>query len=115
MQAFVFILLSVLICCSLAKDAQPKVQVYTRVQEEIGKDNILICHVTCFYPPLITIDLLKNGEEIPKANQTELGFEANWNYHLTKSVAVTLTKEDKFVCRVKHLGKTKDHFLELGL
>ncbi|XP_060923987.1 beta-2-microglobulin-like [Limanda limanda] len=115
MQGFVFILLPALICCSLAKDAPPKVQVYTRVQEEIGKANILICHVTCFYPPLITIDLLKNGETIPKANQTELGFEDNWNYHLTKSVAVTLTQEDKFSCRVKHLGKSKDHHFELSL
>ena len=95
--------------------ASPQVQVYTRAQEKIGEANILICHVTRFYPPLITIDLLKNGEAILKANQTELGFENNWNYHLTKAAHITLNKGDKYSCRVAHLGKSQDHNLGMSL
>ncbi|XP_034434736.1 beta-2-microglobulin-like isoform X2 [Hippoglossus hippoglossus] len=113
MRDLIFILLSAVVCSSLAKEDPPNVQVYTRLKEEFGKDNILICHVTCFYPPLITIDLLKNGETIPKANQTDLAFANTWKYHLTKAVAITLSQEDKFVCRVTHMGKTNDHILDL--
>ncbi|KAG9270440.1 beta-2-microglobulin-like [Astyanax mexicanus] len=60
---------------SFAKESPPKVQVYSRNPGEFGKDNVLICHVSGFHPPDITIDLLENGTPIPNAKQTDLAFE----------------------------------------
>ncbi|RAM39375.1 hypothetical protein DOZ52_29625, partial [Enterobacter hormaechei] len=50
--------------CS-ARQSDPKVQVYSRNPGEYGKANVLICYVSGFHPPDITIQLLKNGVEIP--------------------------------------------------
>ncbi|WP_205684497.1 hypothetical protein, partial [Acinetobacter baumannii] len=54
-------------CAVEAKYSPPKTQVYSRNPGEYGKENVLICHVSDFHPPDITITLLKNGVEIPDA------------------------------------------------
>ncbi|XP_013882010.1 beta-2-microglobulin [Austrofundulus limnaeus] len=107
MKEFVFVVL--LVCLSnfvSAKLASPKVQVYSRNPGEFGKPNVLICHVSGFHPPEIRIDLLRNKEEIPGSEQTDLAFEENWHYHLTKHVPFTPKEGDKFLCRVTHMGNT---------
>uniref|UniRef100_A0A8C7IJN0 Beta-2-microglobulin n=1 Tax=Oncorhynchus kisutch TaxID=8019 RepID=A0A8C7IJN0_ONCKI len=48
-----------------AKESHPKVQVYSRNPGNFGDKNTLICHVSGFHPPDISIQLLKNGVEIP--------------------------------------------------
>lgn len=109
---------TVLICLvclpvnSVAKKSEPKVQVYTRTPGELGKENTLICHVSNFYPPEISIELLRNGEEIPGALQTDLTFEENWQYHLTKHVPFTPGKGEIYSCRVTHMGNPKPYIWE---
>ncbi|XP_033471016.1 beta-2-microglobulin-like [Epinephelus lanceolatus] len=93
---------------SMAKDALPIVQVYTREPGEFGKPNTLICHVSGFHPPEITIELIKNGKENLGGNQTDLAFEENWHYHLTKHVRFTPIKGEQFTCKVTHMGTTKN-------
>lgn len=89
--------------------APPKVQVYSSKPGEFGKENTLICHVNDFHPPDINIQLLKDGVEIPNAAQTDLAFETGWHFHLTRSVAFTPQKEQKYSCRVTHGTTTKDY------
>ncbi|XP_033987217.1 beta-2-microglobulin-like isoform X1 [Trematomus bernacchii] len=93
---------------SKAKDAAADVQVYSRAPGIIGKPNTLICHVKGFYPPEISIQVLKNGKDIPGAKQTDLAFEANWHYHLTKHVPFTPSQDDKYTCLVNHLGSSRE-------
>lgn len=83
--------------------ASPKVQVYSREPGEFGKPNTIICHVSGFHPPEITIELLHNGNEIPGAQQTDLAFEENWHYHLTKFAKFTPQQGSKYSCRVRHM------------
>ncbi|XP_071773362.2 beta-2-microglobulin isoform X2 [Centroberyx gerrardi] len=100
-------ILSVLFCILgtlMAKESPPQVQVYSRNPGDFKKENTLICHVTNFHPPDITINLLKNGMEIPNAYQTDLAFGENWHYHLTKSVAFIPQSGEKFTCKVTHMG-----------
>lgn len=85
------------------KISNPKVQVYTHFPGEYGKDNTLICYVSSFHPPDITIDLMKNGEVIPGAQQTDLAFEKGWQFHLTKSVAFKPQKGEEYTCKVRHM------------
>uniref|UniRef100_A0A1A8QR64 Beta-2-microglobulin n=1 Tax=Nothobranchius rachovii TaxID=451742 RepID=A0A1A8QR64_9TELE len=95
-----------------AKLAEPQVQVYSRNPGQYDKSNVLICHVSGFHPPEIRIDLLKNGQEITEAKQTDLAFEEDWHYHMTKHVPFTPRTGDEFECRVSHMGKTKHYFWE---
>ncbi|XP_026219980.1 beta-2-microglobulin-like [Anabas testudineus] len=92
---------------SMAKESSPKVQVYSRLPGEIGKQNVLICHVTGFYPPEIEIEVLRNNQAIPHAKQTDLAFEEDWHYHLTKHATFTPNKDETYSCRVTHLGKPR--------
>ncbi|KAF4070482.1 hypothetical protein AMELA_G00285900 [Ameiurus melas] len=73
-----FVVLAVFSASAFAKESPPKTQVYSRNPGEFGKENTLICHVSDFHPPDITIDLLKNGAVIPGAKQTDLAFEKGW-------------------------------------
>ncbi|XP_045928261.1 beta-2-microglobulin-like [Micropterus dolomieu] len=100
---------------STAKEASPKVQVYSRKPGEFGKPNTFICHVSGFHPPEIKIDLLSNGQEIPGAKQTDLAFEENWHYHLTRHVPFTPSSDAVFACRVTHLGNTKTYIWETDM
>lgn len=106
MKTFVGAVLVALFCLSTATDSSPMVQVYSRIPGEFGKPNTLICHVSGFHPPQITIELQKNGQEIPGATQTDLAFEKTWQYHLTKHVTFTPYQGEHYTCRVTHLGKS---------
>ncbi|XP_041819623.1 beta-2-microglobulin-like [Chelmon rostratus] len=104
--AFLLLLLYAL-DLSVASNSPPKVQVYSRAPGMFGTPNTLICHVSGFHPPEITIDLIRNGEQMVGTRQTDLAFEDNWQYHLTRSVPFTPNSGDKFACRVTHMGVTK--------
>ncbi|XP_029901908.1 beta-2-microglobulin-like [Myripristis murdjan] len=91
----------------IAKDSPPKVQVYSRNPGDFDKDNTLICHVSGFHPPDITIELLKNGVLMDNANQTDLAFEDNWHFFLTKSAPFTPKRGEEYRCKVTHLGSPK--------
>uniref|UniRef100_A0AAY5KHZ6 Beta-2-microglobulin n=1 Tax=Esox lucius TaxID=8010 RepID=A0AAY5KHZ6_ESOLU len=92
-----------------SREAPPKVRVYSRNHGEYGKHNVLICHVSVFHPPDISIQLLRNGVEIPRANQTDLAFEQGWQFHLTKSVFFKPEAEEEYACRVRHLKNLKTY------
>ncbi|XP_071773367.1 beta-2-microglobulin-like [Centroberyx gerrardi] len=101
--------LAAVFCAVESKTSPPKVQVYSRNPGEFGKENTLICHVTNFHPPDITIRLLKNGEELSRADQTDLAFKQDWHFHLTKNAAFTPQSGDKYSCRVTHGQKSNDY------
>ncbi|XP_029317943.1 beta-2-microglobulin-like [Cottoperca gobio] len=105
--------LSALVAVSFAVDSKhspAKVQVYSRMPAEYGYENILICYVSDFHPPDISIQLLKNGEEISNANQTDLAFEQNWHFHLTKTVAFKPISGEQYICMVTH-GNTTNNYV----
>uniref|UniRef100_A0A3Q1EVY6 Beta-2-microglobulin n=1 Tax=Acanthochromis polyacanthus TaxID=80966 RepID=A0A3Q1EVY6_9TELE len=109
MRAFVLAVVC-LICyigLSVAKEASPKVQVYTRTRGEVGKANALICHVSGFHPPEITIDLLKNGVNMTNTHQTDLAFDESWHYYLTKHAHFTPNQGERFACNVTHMGTSR--------
>ncbi|XP_041833520.1 beta-2-microglobulin [Melanotaenia boesemani] len=104
------------LCLSVqSKLTPPKVQVYTRDPGEFGKDNTLICHVSDFHPPDITIQLVKDGQELPNTKQTDLAFKQDWHFHLTKSAPFTPMEGHKYICRVTHGTVQKDYAWESNM
>ncbi|XP_040001420.1 beta-2-microglobulin-like [Xiphias gladius] len=99
--------------CSVdSKESPPKVQVYSFKPGEFGKENQLICHVSDFHPPDLSIQLLKDGEEIPNAKQSDLAFKDNWHFHLTKTVPFTPKDGENYGCRVTHGMTVKNYAWE---
>ncbi|XP_034019724.1 beta-2-microglobulin [Thalassophryne amazonica] len=102
-------------CSTESKTAPAKVQVYSHYPGKFGQDNILMCYVTGFHPPNIEIQLLRNGEEIPNAVQTDLAFREGWYFHLMKNVAFKPMKDDVYLCRVTHQGVPKDYAWQINM
>ncbi|KAM7377801.1 hypothetical protein PAMA_012950 [Pampus argenteus] len=92
-----------------SKHSPPKVQVYSSGPGEYGKDNTLICHVSGFHPPDITIQLMKNGAEITGGEQSDLAFNQDWHFHLTKNVPFKPETGEKYSCKVTHGTNVKDY------
>ncbi|XP_077400327.1 beta-2-microglobulin-like [Vanacampus margaritifer] len=92
-----------------SKFQPPTVQVYSSGPGKFGKQNTLICHVSKFHPPDIIIKLFKNGEEIVNAIETDLSFEKDWHFHLTKHIEFTPTRDDKYICRVTHASRSPNN------
>ncbi|XP_074554938.1 beta-2-microglobulin-like [Halichoeres trimaculatus] len=87
-----------------------KVNIYTRHLGVWEKENVLICHVSKISPPPeIRLDLLKNGVVIPNTNQSDLAFDGEWEYYLTKHVDFTPLKGERYTCRVCLNGKTSHY------
>ncbi|NXK65362.1 B2MG protein, partial [Sylvietta virens] len=80
----------------------PKVEVYSRSRPEEGKNNILQCFVTGFYPPEIDIQLLKNGEPMPGVEYGDLSFNEKWRFQRLVHAPFIPTRDDVFVCKVVH-------------
>lgn len=113
MKVLVSCLALVALYCAVvdAKTARraPKVQLYSRNPDEFGRENTLICHVSQFHPPDITIQLLQDGVELSGSEQTDLAFKPDWQFHLTRSVRFTPQAGTKFTCKVDHGGKVTDY------
>ncbi|XP_077355517.1 beta-2-microglobulin-like [Festucalex cinctus] len=99
---FIFAALAAVYWTVDSKYQSPTVQVYSHKPGKFGEKNTLICHVSQFHPPDITIQLFKNGKEIANATESDLSFEKNWHFHLTKHIEFTPMRDDKYICRVIH-------------
>ncbi|KAM4711753.1 beta-2-microglobulin [Anableps anableps] len=101
------------VCCTVSsKVSSPKVQIYSRDPGEYGKENTLICHVSNFHPPDITIDLMCDDKPLPNPKQTDLAFKQDWHFHLTKSAAFTPAAGKNCICRVNHSGTVNSYAWE---
>ncbi|KAM4570153.1 beta-2-microglobulin [Odontesthes bonariensis] len=98
-----------------SKETPPKVQLYSRDPGQFGKENTLICHVSNFHPPDITIELMEDGNVLPNHKQTDLAFKQDWHFHLTKSVPFTPVDGRKYSCKVTHGKTTKDYAWESNM
>ncbi|XP_008314203.2 beta-2-microglobulin-like [Cynoglossus semilaevis] len=103
--------LAALYCAVESRYSPPKVQVYSTKPGLFGDDNILLCHVSDFHPPDITIQLMRNAAELTPANQTDLAFKQNWHFHLTRSVKFKPQEGEEYRCVVKHGSDSAKSYL----
>ncbi|KAL0967262.1 hypothetical protein UPYG_G00250020 [Umbra pygmaea] len=116
MKAILSILVLGLVYAAVeSKESPPKVQVYSRNPGNYGEKNVLICHVSGFHPPDISIQLLKDGQEIKDSNQTDLAFEQGWQFHLTKTAHFNPSRGEEYSCRVRHLKNMKTYTWEADM
>ncbi|XP_061617823.1 beta-2-microglobulin-like [Phyllopteryx taeniolatus] len=106
----IWVILAAFSWTAYSKFQSPTVHVYSHLPGQFGMTNTLICHVSQFHPPDITVKLFKNGQEVPGAFESDLSFEKNWHFHLTKHVAFTPTRDDKYLCQVTHASSLPNNF-----
>ncbi|XP_048376244.1 beta-2-microglobulin-like [Stegostoma tigrinum] len=92
---------------ALSQAGSPNVQVYTYKMMKEGEPNVLLCHVKNFSPPNIKLELLENGIIIPNTTQSDLSFESDWSFKLTRHVEFTPHSGVKYACRVTHNDESK--------
>ncbi|XP_034529183.1 beta-2-microglobulin-like [Notolabrus celidotus] len=115
LPVFGFLFALIAACSCVEKLTPPKVQLYSQKPGEFGKENFLICHVSGFYPPNLSITILKDGQELPNSRQTDLSFSHDWSFHLTKNVAFTPMSGEDYACKVMHNGKSKSYAWESNM
>ncbi|XP_018428044.1 PREDICTED: beta-2-microglobulin [Nanorana parkeri] len=92
----------------------PQIYVYTRDPIKNGEPNELICHCKNFHPPIIDLKLKHNGEEYKDLFQSDMSFDQDWSYYITKSSKFTPQEGVKYSCDVKHSdGPVKSIVLDM--
>ncbi|KAJ6652541.1 hypothetical protein lerEdw1_011447 [Lerista edwardsae] len=88
-----------------AQDVAPSATVYPKTPVEMGEPNMLICLVDQFFPPVLNITWLKNGEEVSEGVE-ETGFYPSKDGTFRKFSYLPFVPEagDSYVCRVDHWG-----------
>ncbi|XP_053159786.1 RLA class II histocompatibility antigen, DP alpha-1 chain-like [Hemicordylus capensis] len=90
-----------------AQNAPPTATVFLKNPMGLGDPNVLICFVDKFFPPVLNITWLKNGEEVSKG-VTETDFFPSTEATFRKFSYLTFIPQhgDFYVCKVDHWGLT---------
>lgn len=83
----------------------PEMTVFPKHRVELEDPNVLICYVDKFWPPIISITWLRNGEEV-QDGVTETIFYRGQDNCFRKFSYLTFvpTRGDYYDCRVEHEG-----------
>uniref|UniRef100_A0A8D0BAE1 Ig-like domain-containing protein n=1 Tax=Salvator merianae TaxID=96440 RepID=A0A8D0BAE1_SALMN len=86
-------------------NAAPIAKLYLRTPLEMGDPNMLICFADRFFPPVLNIKWLKNGQPVSKGVE-ETAFYPSVDATFRKFSYLPLVPEDGdvYVCQVEHWG-----------
>ncbi|XP_060225125.1 HLA class II histocompatibility antigen, DP beta 1 chain-like isoform X1 [Meriones unguiculatus] len=88
---------------SRASPVQPEVHVSPAKKVALEHRDLLICHVTDFYPGSIRVRWFRNGqEETAGVVSTELIRNGDWTFQVLVMLEMTPHRGDAYTCRVEH-------------
>ncbi|XP_062456831.1 LOW QUALITY PROTEIN: HLA class II histocompatibility antigen, DR alpha chain-like [Rhea pennata] len=86
----------------------PEVTVFSEDPVELGDPNVLICYVDKFWPPLITIKWLKNGQVVTTGVVETIFYPREDNaFRKFSYLPFIPTRGDYYDCQVEHWGLPK--------
>ncbi|NXE25669.1 CD1D protein, partial [Ardeotis kori] len=88
---------------TLERQVTPVATVFARTPS--SAQLLLVCHVTGFYPRPISVDWLRDGQEVPpgpELNTSAILPNADLTYQLRSVLAVTPHDGHSYACRVRH-------------
>ncbi|XP_029282897.1 RLA class II histocompatibility antigen, DP alpha-1 chain-like [Cottoperca gobio] len=92
----------------LEKDAPSTPVVYTKEEMDPGEKNVLICHVTGFYPAPVTFSWTKNGENVTEGASISVPFvNKDGSFNQFSRLDFIPQLGDVYSCGVKHLALDK--------
>ncbi|XP_010210453.1 PREDICTED: HLA class II histocompatibility antigen, DR alpha chain-like [Tinamus guttatus] len=86
----------------------PEVMVFTKRRMNLGDPNVLICYVDKFWPSVINITWLKNGQEVVDGIfETVYLLREDDTFRKFSYLPFVPTRGDYYDCRVEHWGLPK--------
>ncbi|XP_008848487.1 RLA class II histocompatibility antigen, DP alpha-1 chain isoform X1 [Nannospalax galili] len=83
----------------------PEVTVFPKSPVELGQPNVLICHIDKFFPPVLNVTWLRNGQPVTEgASETIFLPSTEFRFHKFHYLTFIPTAEDFYDCRVEHWG-----------
>nr|XP_023398485.1 RLA class II histocompatibility antigen, DP alpha-1 chain-like isoform X1 [Loxodonta africana] len=88
-----------------ATNDAPEVTVFPKEPVELGQPNTLICHIDKFFPPVLNVTWLRNGQTVIEGVGESL-FLPRTDYKFYKFHYLTFlpSAEDVYDCKVEHWG-----------
>ncbi|KAG8448551.1 hypothetical protein GDO86_015589, partial [Hymenochirus boettgeri] len=81
----------------------PQVKITNTKTVSLEHENLLTCFVDGFFPPMINVTWLRNGqEEEEQVTSSELLQNGDWTYEIHVMLETTIKHGDIFTCRVEH-------------
>ncbi|XP_062383707.1 H-2 class II histocompatibility antigen, A-Q alpha chain-like isoform X1 [Sardina pilchardus] len=81
----------------------PVSAVYSREEVLLGSENTLICYVTRFYPPQITIRWMRNNENVTQGvSLSQIYANNDGSFNQISTLKFTPKKDDVYFCTVEH-------------
>ncbi|XP_064140474.1 HLA class II histocompatibility antigen, DP alpha 1 chain isoform X2 [Loxodonta africana] len=86
----------------------PEVTVFPKEPVELGQPNTLICHVDRFFPPVLNVTWLRNGQTITEGVGESLFLPRTdykfYKFHKFHYLTFVPSAEDVYDCKVEHWG-----------
>uniref|UniRef100_A0A8C4YS15 Ig-like domain-containing protein n=1 Tax=Gopherus evgoodei TaxID=1825980 RepID=A0A8C4YS15_9SAUR len=83
----------------------PEVTVFPEDPVELGEPNILICFVDKFFPPVLSVTWLKNGQEVTEGvSETDFYPRPDYSFRKFSYLPFLPSQGDFYDCRVEHWG-----------
>ncbi|XP_040840577.1 RLA class II histocompatibility antigen, DP alpha-1 chain-like [Ochotona curzoniae] len=88
-----------------AANEAPEVTVFPKEPVELGQPNTLICHIDKFFPPVLNVTWLRNGQLVTEGI-TESVFlpSTEFRFHKFHYLTFLPTADDVYDCKVEHWG-----------
>ncbi|XP_065271582.1 HLA class II histocompatibility antigen, DR alpha chain-like isoform X2 [Emys orbicularis] len=88
-----------------AQNVPPEVTVFPEDPVELGEPNILICFVDKFFPPVLSVTWLKNGQEVTEGvSETDFYPRPDNSFRKFSYLPFVPSQGDFYDCRVEHGG-----------
>ncbi|XP_071469600.1 HLA class II histocompatibility antigen, DP alpha 1 chain-like isoform X2 [Marmota flaviventris] len=83
----------------------PEVTVFPKEPVELGQPNTLICHVDRFFPPVLNVTWLHNGQPVTEGVSESVFLpRTDYNFHKFHFLTFVPSAEDVYDCKVEHWG-----------
>ncbi|KAM5326201.1 HLA class II histocompatibility antigen, DP alpha 1 chain-like [Glossophaga mutica] len=88
---------------SRATNEPPEVTVFPKEPVELGQPNTLICHVDKFFPPVLSVTWLHNGQAVTEGvAETIFLPSTEFRFHKFHYLTFVPSAEDVYDCQVEH-------------
>ncbi|KAM6182557.1 HLA class II histocompatibility antigen, DP alpha 1 chain [Erethizon dorsatum] len=88
-----------------ASSDPPEVTVFPKEPVELGEPNVLICHVDKFFPPVLSVTWLRNGQPVTSGVSESIFLpRTDYSFHKFHYLTFLPNTEDVYDCKVEHWG-----------
>ncbi|XP_051758321.1 HLA class II histocompatibility antigen, DP alpha 1 chain [Ctenopharyngodon idella] len=81
---------------------KPQTSIYARNDVQLNVENLLICHVTGFFPPPVRVSWNKNNEDLKADSLSQYRPNEDGTYNIFSSLTFTPVEGDIYSCTVNH-------------